>query len=98
MDKRLRTTRRSIWPRPKHRVGRERPHFCTRFRAQSESWVAPARDTGSVTAFYSRAQRELSRKTSESIFSLATHCSRLDLNRREEGERLFSQKQKWLIT
>ena len=25
-----------------HRVGLERPHFCTRFRAQSESWVAPA--------------------------------------------------------
>jgi hypothetical protein len=26
------------WPR----VGLERPHFCTRFRGQSESWVAPA--------------------------------------------------------
>jgi hypothetical protein len=25
-----------------HRVGLERPHFCTRFRAQSEPWVAPA--------------------------------------------------------
>jgi hypothetical protein len=25
-----------------HCVGLERPHFCTRFRAQSESWVAPA--------------------------------------------------------
>jgi len=25
-----------------HRVGLERPHFCTRFRAQSDSWVAPA--------------------------------------------------------
>jgi hypothetical protein len=25
-----------------HRVGLERPHFCTRFRGQSESWVAPA--------------------------------------------------------
>ncbi len=36
MDEWLRTTRRSIWPRAKHRVGLERPHFCTRFRAQSE--------------------------------------------------------------
>jgi hypothetical protein len=26
----------------KHLVGLERPHFGTRFRAQSESWVAPA--------------------------------------------------------
>jgi len=33
---------RAIWPRAKHRVGLERPHFCTRFRAQSDSWVAPA--------------------------------------------------------
>ncbi len=48
--------------------------------------------------FCPRAQRELSRKTSETIFPLATHCSRLDLNRRVEGERLFSQRQKWLIT
>jgi len=30
------------WTRAKHRVGLERPHFCTRFRAQSDSWVAPA--------------------------------------------------------
>jgi len=42
MDKRLRTTRRSIWPRAKHRVGLERPPFGTRFRAQSDAWVAPA--------------------------------------------------------
>ena len=25
-----------------HRVGLERPHFCTRFPGQSDSWVAPA--------------------------------------------------------
>ena len=25
-----------------HRVGLERPHFCIRFRGQSDSWVAPA--------------------------------------------------------
>jgi hypothetical protein len=25
-----------------HRVGLERPHFCTRFCGQSDSWVAPA--------------------------------------------------------
>ncbi len=60
--------------------------------------VAPARYAGSVTVFCPRAQREMSRKTSETIFPLATHCSRLDLNRRVEGERLFSQRQKWLIT
>src|SRR5229473_4703272 len=41
-DKRLRLARQSIWTRAKHRVGLERPHFGTRFRAQSESWVAPA--------------------------------------------------------
>ena len=30
----LRMARRSIWTRAKHRVGLERPHFCTRFRGQ----------------------------------------------------------------
>jgi len=33
-----------------HRVGLERPHFCTRFRAQSESWVAPAQQENSFGA------------------------------------------------
>jgi hypothetical protein len=33
-NKRLRIARRSIWTRAKHRVGLERPHFCTRFRGQ----------------------------------------------------------------
>jgi hypothetical protein len=42
--------RRSFWTRAKHRVGLERPHFCTRFRAQSESWVAPAQQEASVGA------------------------------------------------
>src|SRR5439155_27318290 len=35
-------TRRAVWTRVMHRSGLERPHFCTRFRGQSESWVAPA--------------------------------------------------------
>jgi len=42
--------RRSIWTWAKHRVGLERPHFCTRFRAQSESWVAPAQQETSFDA------------------------------------------------
>ena len=33
-----------------HRVGLERPHFCTRFRAQSEPWVAPAQQENSFGA------------------------------------------------
>src|SRR6266446_6110121 len=33
-----------------HRVGLERPHFCTRFRAQSESPVDPAQQEHSVGA------------------------------------------------
>ncbi len=33
-----------------HRVGLERPHFCTRFRGQSESWVAPAQQENSFGA------------------------------------------------
>lgn len=41
-EKRLRMAPRSIWTRAKHRVGLERPHFCTRFRGQSDAWVAPA--------------------------------------------------------
>lgn len=28
----------SIWTRAKHRVGLERPHFCARFRGQSDAW------------------------------------------------------------
>jgi hypothetical protein len=38
----MRAARHSIWARAKGRSGLERPHFCTRFRGQSESWVAPA--------------------------------------------------------
>jgi hypothetical protein len=30
--------RRSIWTRAKPCVGLERPHFCTRFRGQSDAW------------------------------------------------------------
>ncbi len=33
--------RHSVWTRVIHRSGLERPHFWTRFRGQSESWVAP---------------------------------------------------------
>jgi hypothetical protein len=33
-----------------HRVGLERPHFRTRFRGQSESWVAPAQQETSLGA------------------------------------------------
>src|SRR5260370_8394527 len=66
--------------------------------AQKVHGVAPARYTGSVTAFCLRAQRELLRRTSETIFPLATHCSRIELNRRAEGKRLFSQRHKWPIT
>jgi hypothetical protein len=40
--------------------------------AQKVRGVAPARYTGSVTAFYSRAQREVLPKASETIFPLAT--------------------------
>ncbi len=57
--------------------------------AQKVRGVAPARYTGSVTAFCSRAQRELLRKTSETILPLATHRSRIDLNRRVEANVSF---------
>ena len=33
-----------------HRVGLERPHFCTRFRSQSDPWVAPAQQETSFDA------------------------------------------------
>jgi hypothetical protein len=45
--------RRSSWTWAKHRVGLERPHFWTRFRAQSESWVAPAQQE---TSFSTRGE------------------------------------------
>ena len=37
-EKRFRIARRSLWPRPKHRVGLERPHFV----ATETVAVAPA--------------------------------------------------------
>ena len=66
--------------------------------AQKVRGVAPARHARSVTVCCPRAQRELLRRTSETIFPLATHCSRIELNRRAEGKRLFSQRHKWPIT
>jgi len=66
--------------------------------AQKVRGVAPARHARSVTVCCPRGQRELLRRTSETIFPLATHCSRIELNRRAEGKRLFSQRHKWPIT
>jgi len=66
--------------------------------AQKVRGVAPARHARSVTVCCPRAQRELLRRTSETIFPSATHCSRIELNRRAEGKRLFSQRHKWPIT
>src|SRR5437879_6133286 len=66
--------------------------------AQKVRGVTPARHARSVTVCCPRAQRELLRRTSETIFPLATHCSRIELNRRAEGKRLFSQRHKWPIT
>src|SRR5271169_1963715 len=40
-----------------HRVGLERPHFCTRFRGQSDSWVAPAH---SFAEKHASGRREIS--------------------------------------
>src|SRR6266481_4570877 len=34
----------------RHRVGLERPHFCTRFLPKSDSWVAPAQQETSLGA------------------------------------------------
>ena len=42
-----------IWTRARHRVGLERPHFGTRFRAQSDPWVAPAQQE---TSFGTRGE------------------------------------------
>jgi hypothetical protein len=47
--------------------------------AQKVRGVAPARYAGSATVFCPRAQRELLRKTSETIFPLAAHRSGLEL-------------------
>jgi hypothetical protein len=66
--------------------------------AQKVRGVAPARHAGSVTVFCRRAQRELLRKTSQTIFPSTTHCSRIELSRRVARKRLFSQRQKWLTT
>ena len=61
-NKRLRMARRSIWTRAKPCVGLERPHFCTRLRGQSESWVAPAQQQTSCGA---RAAKNLSETGAE---------------------------------
>ncbi len=66
--------------------------------AQKVREVAPARYAGSATAFCPCAQQRLLRNTSETIFPLATHCSRIELDRLAGGKRLFSQSHKWPIT
>ena len=42
-----------------HRVGLERPHFCARFRGQSDSWVTPAQVFGEKRATGRRGARVL---------------------------------------
>jgi hypothetical protein len=73
----------------------------SRFRfssAQKVRGVAPARHARNVTAFCPRAQRELLRRACKTIFPLAAHCSRIELNRPAEGKRLLSQRHKRPIT
>jgi hypothetical protein len=41
-ERKLHTAGQGVWPRKSTVFGLERPHFCTRFRGQSDSWVAPA--------------------------------------------------------
>ena len=45
-EKRLRLTKGSIWPRVKHRVGLERPHFLPLARAKKPTGVAPPQPIG----------------------------------------------------
>jgi hypothetical protein len=71
--------------------------LCRLSAAQKVRGVAAARSAGSVTAFCPRAHREVLRKASGTIFPLATHGSRLELNRRVVGECLFSRRHKWRI-
>jgi hypothetical protein len=63
-------------------------------------WLSSSQEVRgiAVTTFCPRAQRELLRRARETIFPLATHCSLIELNRRTEGKRLFSQRHKWQIT
>jgi hypothetical protein len=50
--------RRSIWTRAKHRVGLERPHFCTRFRGQSDAWGRSS-PRGDPSRCYARVCRRI---------------------------------------
>jgi len=64
-DKRLRIVVTINLNAVKHRVGLERPHFCTRFRAQSESWVAPAHYEISLVALPARLSRFCTKSVKE---------------------------------
>ncbi len=55
-----------------HRVGLERPHFCTRFRGQSDAWgrSSPQRDSFRCLA---RMRRQISDEISEDGKSYSLH-------------------------
>ena len=53
--------RRSIWTRAKPCVGLERPHFCTRFRGQSDAWGRSSPRGDSFRCFARVCRRSLRR-------------------------------------
>ena len=53
--------RRSIWTRAKPCVGLERPHFCTRFRGQSDAWGRSSPRGDSFQCF-ARVRRRILRR------------------------------------
>ena len=53
--------RRSIWTRAKPCVGLERPHFCTRFRGQSDAWGRSS-PRGDSSRCFARACRRILRR------------------------------------
>jgi hypothetical protein len=61
-----------------HRVGLERPHFCTRFRAQSDVWVAPAHmeiSSGVFSRAWPDCRRQLGRDVNKVNTARTTHCT-----------------------
>jgi hypothetical protein len=89
-DKRLRMARRSIWTRARHRVGLERPHFCTWFRGQSDARGRSSPKRNFLQRF-ARVFRRMPDETSEECRKYALHFQIGNFFTRSSAYRIRSQ-------
>jgi hypothetical protein len=71
-----------------HRIGLERPHYCARFRAQSDTWVAPAQQETSLGARCENLDEAAEEGRNYLLQLRLQHLVRLGAHKSRENEKI----------